>query len=206
MTAKKEDIAENNQTRFRRAQAWLNQAKIWQRECKSACEAEAKDRLLCAEFISLWIAYDALSGRKYPNLSGVEGTKVFFREIENKCRAQEKFLRGNLEKLEDTIESLITLDKAYSEFWEERKSPPLWLNDEIRDSIRRNPITALRLIFERIYVVRNQVFHGAHTIGGSWGKEQVELSAAILRVIVPIIKRMMEESKADWKAIRFPRV
>ncbi|MDA8010557.1 MAG: HEPN domain-containing protein, partial [Alphaproteobacteria bacterium] len=64
--------------------------------------------------------------------------------------------------------------------------------------------------FERIYILRNQIFHGASTYGGRFNRSSLEPANAILGACVPeILKIMLEtmENRKDtpaWGHVEFP--
>ena len=65
----------------------------------------------------------------------------------------------------------------------------------------------LAIVFERLYVLRNQLVHGGATWNSSVNRNQVRDGAAIMGHLVPaIIRIMMENGAAVWGAPCYPVV
>ena len=57
----------------------------------------------------------------------------------------------------------------------------------------------LPVIFDRLYVLRNQLIHGGATWRGSVNRSQVEVGARVMASLVPaILSIMLENSDEDW--------
>jgi hypothetical protein len=65
----------------------------------------------------------------------------------------------------------------------------------------------LGIVFDRLYVLRNQLVHGGATWNGSLNRDQVRDGAAILGFLLPIfIDIMMDHPRADWGLPFYPIV
>ncbi len=65
----------------------------------------------------------------------------------------------------------------------------------------------LSMLFDRLYVLRNQLFHGGATWNSTVNREQVRDGAAILGCLVPLfIDIMMDHPDADWGQPHYPVV
>ena len=70
-----------------------------------------------------------------------------------------------------------------------------------------NTPRVLLFVLERLRLLRNQIFHGSSTYGGRVNREQVELGTKFMQRFVPLtIEIMLEQSKEDWGAVKFPVV
>ena len=68
-----------------------------------------------------------------------------------------------------------------------------------------NTLKVLRLLFSRLYVLRNQLMHGCATRDGALNRRQVEDGAAIREVLVPLfVDIMADHPEKDWGRISFP--
>ena len=57
------------------------------------------------------------------------------------------------------------------------------------------------MLFDRLYVLRNQLVHGGATWNSSVNRDQVKDGARILAFIVPIfVDLMMDNPDRDWGA------
>jgi len=60
---------------------------------------------------------------------------------------------------------------------------------------------------DRLYVLRNQLFHGGATWNNGINRAQVRDGAAILTFLMPVfVDLMMENPKADWGRPFYPVV
>ena len=65
----------------------------------------------------------------------------------------------------------------------------------------------LMILFDRLYVLRNQLFHGGATWGSSRNRRQVEDGARIMAFLCPLfIALMLDNPSVDWKTPRYPVV
>ena len=71
---------------------------------------------------------------------------------------------------------------------------------------KENVANALKSLFERLYTVRLQIFHGGSSRKNSQGRTQVEAGAKVLNKFVPCFARIMKQHKdKDWGKVPFPR-
>lgn len=65
----------------------------------------------------------------------------------------------------------------------------------------------LSMLFDRLYVLRNQILHGGATWDSRVNRDQLRDASAILGTIVPImIDLMMDNPHADWGRPHYPVV
>ncbi len=63
----------------------------------------------------------------------------------------------------------------------------------------------LTLIFDRLYVLRNQILHGGATWNSSVNRAQVRDGAAIMGFLIPLfVKVMMDHPNQPWGANYYP--
>ena len=76
----------------------------------------------------------------------------------------------------------------------------------------RDLTTILRIVFLRLYTLRNQIFHGGATFGTGWGRDQVRDSSQIMASLVPVILEVMRRDIEDapesdvWGKVQYPRI
>ena len=69
------------------------------------------------------------------------------------------------------------------------------------------PRVILPILFDRLYVLRNQLLHGGATWQGSINRRQVEDGAMMMALLVPLfIELMMDHPDNDWGAAYYPYV
>jgi hypothetical protein len=72
---------------------------------------------------------------------------------------------------------------------------------------RRETARFLALVFDRLYVLRNQLVHGGATWNGAVNRDQVRDGAAVLGWLLPIfIDVMMDNPARDWGRPYYPVV
>lgn len=72
---------------------------------------------------------------------------------------------------------------------------------------RRDTATILSIVFDRLYVLRNQLVHGGATWNSSVNRQQVHDGAAVLGWLLPVfIDIMMDRADSDWGTPYYPVV
>ena len=70
---------------------------------------------------------------------------------------------------------------------------------------RHDTHTILSMLFDRIYVLRNQLVHGGATWNSSVNRDQVRDGARILGFLVPIfVDLMMDNPDVNWGLPYYP--
>ncbi len=70
---------------------------------------------------------------------------------------------------------------------------------------KKNTAKVLGIIFNRLYMLRNQMIHGGATWNSSVNRDQIRDSVNILGKLIPItIKLMMDNGKAIWGTPCYP--
>ena len=71
----------------------------------------------------------------------------------------------------------------------------------------RDTLTILSMLFDRLYVLRNQLIHGGATWNSGVNRDQMRDGTAILAFLVPVfIDLMMDAPDQDWGAPFYPVV
>ena len=180
-----------------------------------------------ARCIFLWVAFNAAYAVEPGSEVAMHGRRL--KEQERRKRHFEKLTRVGhrrihraiREELWDPVDRLMSNEYVFWGFWESLTDEPFdWENwpyrrrfEGDRDAVRRrlgassadNTNFILTRLFDRLYVLRNQLMHGCATRDGSLNRRQVEDGAAILGVLVPIFLGMMaDRPEEDWGKISFP--
>ena len=192
--------------RMRRAISWLQRA-----------EQESDDP--DAAFIFYWIAFNAVYGEDRPeDYDRPEKERdAFKRYFVNALNhdADQTIHAALWEKFYDPIELFLDNEFVFDRFW--RSQDRTAGNAEWRrrfDSDRRGANRAFRnndtrailnFLFDRLYVLRNQLLHGGATWQGSVNRSQVQDGAAIMAFLVPhFINLMIDHPHIDWGRPRYP--
>lgn len=192
--------------RIHRALSWLQRA-----------EMETDD--LDARFIFLWIAFNAAYSHELPDHFNFSETRLFFHFIGRLVDSDKEDVIGEIIWSEFPKSIRLLLDNRYvfQPFWAFQKGN---LTQEAwEEKFHRSKASALRalgkmdtrkvlmVIFERLYVLRNQLFHGNATWNSSANRNQLKQATAIMDNLVPaIIAIMLQSSDQLWGDPKYPVV
>lgn len=202
--ATESDTEEVWRVRLHRAISWLARA-----------EQETDDA--DARYIFLWIALNAAYARE------------FGRDVTERDRAS-RFLTNLVEldlsrRLHDAlfrqfsgpIRTLLDNHFVFEPFWialRDHDSSNRWetaftsSRKVALDAIMRgSTATLLSIVFDRLYVLRNQLVHGGATWNSKVNRHQVRDGAAILSTLVPlVIDLMLDHPEQDFGEVLYPVV
>ena len=220
---------QHNEDRMRRAQSWFERSKTSEGNRKKAGNDREKAAAFdCEQFIFLWISFNAAYGRELLDDRNEDPPKEFERFNDFLAKILERDSHRViktilLEKYSDPVRALLNNQYVFGPFWDWVRGSGNDLN--WRDSFdkRKNKAfsalvdkddihTVLREVFSRLYVLRNQLFHGGATFATGWGRSQVRDGRRIMASLVPEILKIMHtdiEKNPDsdtWGAVAFPRV
>ncbi len=209
-----EQIRKDNETRLRRAGAWIEKAE------KAEFATDDTSR-----FIFYWIAFNAQYSRDDNEVSEWCMRNKFLETIFSKDK--DFSLVDIINDNQDALKRIFELPQTYWYFWKEPEPEEKIENIEQWKKHFEKPSTlpfiypskkgfnlsqiefTLRLIFERLSVVRNQIFHGSHSGNEhSHGYTQVEKGAELLSKFVPCFFHIMDISigknpDENWGAVRY---
>lgn len=198
--------------RLRRSLSWIERA-----DCENGVDAK---------FIFLWIAFNAAYAvdrkaeeRKWNReLSEWKRRENYFKIL---SEFSYKRIHPVVTEKRSTINNLMENVYVFRGFWESLDDEPFnWTNwrrkqqfEFERDEVRRrfgvssdeNTTYILKKLFDRLYVLRNQLMHGCATQNGSLNRRQVEDGSAILGLLVPLfLDIMLDHPEEDWGRISYP--
>ena len=203
---------------MRRAYTWLERS-----ERKGTEDIE--------RFMFLWIAFNAAYGDESALREFVEGGEAKeaepdrFRTFLGNIVEQDEV--GVLERIvweefPGPIRVLLSNRYVYRPFW-----LAVWSSDRggdwrrgFEDSKRialaalssRNVSTVLAIVFDRLYTLRNQIFHGGTTHPSGFGRDQIRDGSRIMASLVPAILEIMRQdldgnpASELWGKVAFPRI
>ena len=181
-------------TRMRRATSWLERA-----------EQEPGD--MDAEFIFYWIAFNAAYGGD--GFTEKQAFKIYFGKILT-LGAGKRILDIINRQCPDAIASFKDNEYVFPNFWTEDThqgtKPCKWehllisSNHKIDQGIKNENVQdVLEELFDRLYVLRNQLLHGGATWQGRVNRRQVENGAVIMKLLVPyFINIMLDNPVVGW--------
>ena len=208
---------QHNEDRLRRAYTWLERS-----ERNGTEDVE--------RFVFLWIAFNAAYGDESALRWFVEGGEAKeteadrFRTFLGNIVEQDRMgvLEGIVwDKFPGPIRVLLSNRYVYRPFW-----MAVWGSDRgggwrrrFEGSKRtalaalsdRDVFTVLSVVFDRLYTLRNQIFHGGTTYPSGVGLDQIRDGSRIMASLVPAILDIMRQeivSNPDselWGKVAFPR-
>ena len=201
-----EQIKNDNDVRLRRAEAWRNRAEQVDKTGKGDS---------AVRFVFWWIAFEALYKKRTEQTPG----EMYGFVCNIIKKGDRNFVGKTLYANRKTGKEIVRLPQTHDGCWvnrlkdtepngEERrayKDKKDWAKTFEREKYSNEPLKGLEILFNRLRVVRNQIFHGANSQNDSQGLIQTEKGAELLGVFVPyFIKVVKENPEFDWGEVPFP--
>lgn len=194
--------------RLRRSTSWLSRA-------EAAMQDEPGDP--DAAFIFLWIAFNALYAEhtsRFYDASEKGAAERFFGKV---CRldADRMIYNAIWSRFSGPIRMLLDNPYVYKRFWTDKDKPGAGDDWQARFAARRKRVhralarqdtyAILCELFERLYVLRNQLVHGGATWNSTVNRDQVTDGRAIMATLVPhFLAIMIDNHEAGWGRPHFP--
>jgi len=191
--------------RVHRALSWLQRA-----------EQESGD--MDARFIFLWIAFNAsYASEDRPSGYGERSAyQDFFEKIVD-CDTSGIVYETTWKRYPKAIGELLVNKYVFQPFWAYHNGAQGAENWEqrFRASIKRveyalkdqDTTVILSILFDRLYILRNQILHGGATWNSSVNRKQLSDGAKILEALVPeFLDQMMDNPDVDWGSSFYPVV
>ena len=203
----REGFPESLRVRLHRALSWLRRAELLGED-------------LDAQYLFRWIAFNAAYARDQTmdDAVGTERTRygAFFQAVAAVDR-QQSLQRELFTTFSGPIRTLIDNRYVYEPFWRamrEGDSSDAWevgfdaaKRAAMHALMRENTVTVLSIVFDRLYVLRNQLMHGGATWNSRVNRQQLADGTRILGTLVPImISLMLEHPDRDYGEILYPVV
>ena len=216
---------QHNEDRMRRAESWLAKANRAAREGEEASDGVG---FACERFMFLWISFNAAYGYEVIEdethdfyLAEKEKFGKFLYEIVR--RDKDEIIQNILWKqYTGPVRILLRNKYVFKPFWESVREAPGgrgWKQQFEKEKQQANRALAngnvdrvLEIVFRRLYVLRNQIFHGGTTFAAGWGGDQVRDGSRIMAALVPVILDIMRaDIAADpdtgaWGKVAYPRI
>jgi len=199
-------FSDNFGLRIHRALSWLHRA-----------EREVDDH--DAAFIFYWVAFN--SAYAEDNIEEVSaGERSRFDDYFEKMISldtDQVIYNAIWEKFSDSIRLLLNNRYVFQPFWSHHNQVPGYEDWEERFSKSKKKVkfalqdqdtkAILSTLFDRLYVLRNQLVHGGATWNSFVNRSQVQDGARIMIFVVPLfLDLMMDNSDKNWGAPYYPVV
>jgi hypothetical protein len=202
----RENFPDNVGLRVHRAISWLHRAEM---------EKEDSD----AAFIFYWVSFNAAYAGDQDEYALV-GERSAFSDYFGKMISldpKHEIYNAIWEKFSASIRLLLNNKYVFQPFWKHHNKVQGYEDwnerfEKSKSRIKtamstRDTKLILTTLFDRLYVLRNQLIHGGATWNSKVNRSQVQDGAVILAFLVPIfIDLMMDNPGEDWGAPNYPVV
>ena len=189
--------------RIHRALSWL---------IRSEHETDDLDTRLILQWISLNAAYAREFGREETERERVRG----FIEILVRLDGQKRLHQALFQQFSGPIRTLIDNKFTFEPFWTAMRthdSSGRWEESFVNGKkaalaavMLGDTAKVLGIVFDRLYVLRNQLVHGGATWNGQVNRAQIADGTAILGTLVPLVLTIMMEHPQDYGDVLYPVV
>ena len=180
-------------------------------------DEEADD--LDAAFIFYWIAFNAAYAEDRAENSEETARAIFGEYLQKVAWLDtERIIHTALwNQFSGPVRVLLENRYVYSPFWKHQngiRGNEDWeyrFNQDKRAAQqalgRGDTGWVLRILFDRLYVLRNQLIHGGATWNGRVNRDQVRDGARIMAFLVPLfVSLMLDNPEREWGAPYYPPV
>jgi hypothetical protein len=190
--------------RIHRALSWLARS-----------EQEMDD--LDARFILQWIALNAAYAREFGREETERDRARCFTEVLVRLDSQKRLHEALFRQFSGPIRTVIDNKFTFEPFWTALRthdSSSRWEESFANGKkaafaavLNGDTTKVLGIVFDRLYVLRNQLIHGGATWNSQTNRAQIADGAAILGALVPLILAiMMEHPNQDYGDVLYPVV
>lgn len=191
--------------RVHRSISWLGRA-----------EKETSDNDV--KFILLWIGFNAAYASDIvEDLSSERGAFRAFFEALVELDNEHRIYNVVWDRFPHEIRLLLNNKYVFAPFWNHHNNLPGFENwaDSLSQSqkviaismAKRDTARILSVVFDRLYVLRNQIIHGGATWNSAVNRSQVTDGAAVLGSLIPLfIDIMMDNPEREWGKPFYPVV
>ena len=178
----------------------------WLERAEKAVDAEG-------QFISLWIAFNAIYGHMQGDGMNAPDHGSWQAFLAGIVRADGEDRLGQIMWAEQRyILRLVDNQYLFRPFWLGQADADEKLARNRRNVMvhlqNRSTVGVFQELFERLYVLRQQVFHGAATSGSKLNRSYLKAAASLMSKIIPAMIEVMVAAgpRTDWGNICFPPV
>jgi hypothetical protein len=192
--------------RVHRALSWLNRAEMAHGDHDAA-------------FIFYWIAFNAAYAEEIDEASPLGERAAladYFRRLTDLDRTR-LIYDAIWQRFPQEIRALLHNRYVFQPFWKHQNHVAGFEDWENRFAASRRRVAAaladsdtqvvLMTLFDRLYVLRNQLVHGGATWNSQVNRDQVRDGARIMALLVPLfVDLMMDNPEVAWGAPYYPVV
>ena len=191
--------------RIHRALSWMEEAE----------RQETSD----VRFLTLWIAFNSIYAQEFDPKESFSEKGRFKQFISRLVRLDRDDVLFDLvwENYDEKFHLFVNNPYVSRPFWDYQRG--LMQKEEWEQRfaqschsaeqalVEKDTAVFLKILFDRIYMLRNQLMHGGATLGSELNREQVRDASRILEKLVPaVIHIVMEHPNKPWGDPCFPPV
>lgn len=202
--SQQESLSETTNIRLHRALKWL---------ARSEQEIDDDD----ARFIFLWISFNAAYAEELGHLrSERESLNGFFNNLVS-LDGSRRIHQLLFKTFTDQVRTLIENKFIFEPFWKalrEHDSSDEWKHKfdaskkvALSKLLDNDTPEVLSIVFDRLYVLRNQLIHGGATWNSEVNRQQVKDGCRLMQLFVPLmLDIMLDAGDVDFGALTYPVV
>lgn len=188
----------------------LCRVETWLRRAEAALVADDPD----VAFVLYWIAFNAAYARDVSpkNPDTLTAIRRYFNDLLD-VDHRDTIRDAIWNDCDDQIHSVVDIEYLYRTYWDHANAEPEetveWtggFNSDkslVRDALQTNQYdhirTVLRIVFDRLYVLRNQLVHGGAQFESHYNRDSVFDGARIMASLVPVFLDLMRASHGmEW--------
>ncbi len=191
----------------------LHRSLSWLRPAESALDNECWDEA----FVYYWISFNAIYSVEQHDRTVRSEKDIFsdffvtIRGLDDHQTLYDWIWNG----LTGSIHTLIKNKYVYRPFWDSLNDPEIDWKSQLEQSVRhfsfafkrQDTIMILCIIFDRLYVLRNQIIHGNAARNSRRNRAQIRDGVKIMAFLIPVfIDLMIENPEAKWSAPTYPPI
>lgn len=190
----------------------LQRAKSWLQKANTISEIQGQEVDYNALFIFLWIALSALYSREKSDSPSDPNDFTDFLVRLYKLDHQRR-LRTTLLSVKAKADTLLCDKFLCDVYWNEGTSPrvrELLVKDNRRAKAawtKGDLVPYLQLLFRRLRLLRNQIFHGCSTDHRSLNRNSIVPAVGLLQALIPTLVLIFEQcgQHEKWPSVAYPR-
>ena len=205
--ATRDGCDESFRIRIHRAISWVKKARALPEE-----DIDLK-------FIALWIAFNCAYGKEI-STDGYFGEKVGFRDFLTViCDLDEEKTLDKIlwKRFSQSIKALLENKYTYQPYWNYYNSGDRdadweltfksYNSKALKALMTQNTAMVLNIVFDSLYTIRNQLFHGGATCNSKANRMQLHDGCEILSELMPsVLDIMLKHHDRDWGRAFYPYV
>lgn len=205
--ATRDGCDESFRIRIHRAISWVNKAR------------ELPEEDIDLKFIALWIAFNCAYGKEI-STDGYFGEKVGFRDFLTViCDLDEEKTLDKIlwKRFSQSIKALLENKYTYQPYWNYYNSGDRdadweltfksYNSKALKALMTQNTAMVLNIVFDRLYTIRNQLFHGGATCNSKANRMQLHDGCEILsELMLSVLDIMLKHHDRDCGRAFYPYV